>query len=482
MQDINLKTAVEPQDLSIATNVFLAYLKEQNLSVPAKQMAVFKTFLERGNNQKDLESLLQKCDSLMAKWKVEERIAAIQQQPVRVLNATVGKPYETRFVFEEFGWTDIKQFQWKGLEEAGLHYDQKTAQLTGVPAQSGDIKLLFCFKIEGQPTEAPFNEKKITLIINPDPKSLWKNIPSDRNDPYWKEDDVTLFAPINDRHILVSSKRGRSHANVGSFREDDFAFKDLAEGWSIVVVSDGAGSARLSRQGSVIACNGIVDYFMQPSVVENMKEFDALLEQHLESKTDESQQKIAHFIYNNLGKAAFGVHKKLEAFAAQESVGLKDLSSTLIFTLFKKYEAGYALLSFGVGDCPMALLNKDVSEVTLLNWIDVGEFGGGTRFITMPEIFSNEKFATRFGFKLAHDFSYLMLMSDGIYDPKFVVEAALPDIKNWRLFLEDLEGKNEDGAKVELSVSNNEITEQFSKWMDFWSPGNHDDRTLAIVF
>ena len=60
-----------------------------------------------------------------------------------------------------------------------------------------------------------------------------------------------------------------------------------------------------------------------------------------------------------------------------------------------------------------------------MNWIDVGEFGGGTRFITMPEIFKSEKFATRFGFKLVDDFSYLMLMSDGIYDPKFVVENAL---------------------------------------------------------
>lgn len=187
-------------------------------------------------------------------------------------------------------------------------------------------------------------------------------------------------------------------------------------------------------------------------------------------------------MYNNLGKAAFRVHKQLEEFAAKEGFSLKDLSTTLVFTLFKKYDTGYALLSFGVGDCPMGVLNKDVSEVIQLNWIDVGEFGGGTRFITMPEIFKNDKFATRFGFKLVHDFSYLVLMSDGIYDPKFVVESSLPNIKKWQEFLEDLNGKNEDGIKVELRTENNEITNQLSKWMDFWSPGNHDDRTLAIVF
>ena len=79
-------------------------------------------------------------------------------------------------------------------------------------------------------------------------------------------------------------------------------------------------------------------------------------------------------------------------------------------------------------------------------------------------------------------FSYLFLMSDGIYDPKFVVEANLPNIKKWQEFLSDLAGKNEDGCKVELSAGNKDITKQFSGWMDFWSTGNHDDRTLAIVF
>jgi hypothetical protein len=153
-----------------------------------------------------------------------------------------------------------------------------------------------------------------------------------------------------------------------------------------------------------------------------------------------------------------------------------------VFTIFKKYDIGYAFLSFGVGDCPMGLLNKDISEVTLLNWIDVGEFGGGTRFITMPEIFQNQNFATRFGFKLIDDFSYLIMMSDGIYDPKFVVEANLPDVKKWKEFLADLNGKNEDKVRIELNPGNKEITDQFLAWMDFWSQGNHDDRTLAIVF
>jgi len=456
--------------------------KSNNINVPANRMNSFDKFLQEERNITTINVIIENQNQLMAKWKLEDRIADIIQKPIRILNATVGKSYETKFDFDKFNWKDITAYEFSGLKEAGLLYDEKTRQITGVPTQSGDVKLIFRFKVDGQPEDSPFNEKIITLIINPDPKSLWKNVESNKDDPHWKEDNLTVFAPLGDRHILVSSKRGRSHANVGSFREDDFAFKDLDNGWSIVVVADGAGSAKLSRKGSVIASNGVIDYFMEKASIENMVEFDELLQQYKNNSGEDIQKKLNHFVYNNLGKAALQVHKKLEAFAAQESIPLKDLNSTLIFTLFKKYDSGYAMLSFGVGDCPIAVLDKKISEVTLMNWLDVGEFGGGTRFITMPEIFQNEKFATRFGFKLVDDFSYLFMMTDGIYDPKFIVEANLPNIKKWQEFLADLDGKNEDGVKVELRADNKDIEQQFSKWMDFWSAGNHDDRTLAIVF
>jgi serine/threonine protein phosphatase PrpC len=460
----------------------LDIFKNHQVSVSPKRMDLLDRFLQDEQNQSIIDLIIQSQEQLMGKWKREEQIAQIIQQPVRILNATVGKSYETKFDFGVFGWKDISDYSFEGLEQVGLQFDAQTQQITGVPTQSGDIKFFFRFKLNGQAEEAPYNEKVIPLIINPDPKSLWKNLESDQADPFWKEDNVTQFAPLGDRHILVSSKRGRSHANVGSFREDDFAFAELEAGWSLVVVADGAGSAKLSRKGSALACQTVVDSFKEESAIQQLALFDDLLDQYQNDSGEETQKQLNRFVYNSLGKAAFQVHKQLERFAAEQSVTLKDLSSTLIFALFKRYERGYAILSFGVGDCPIGVLNKDVSEITMLNWLDVGEFGGGTRFITMPEIFKNEKFATRFGFKFIEDFSYLILMSDGIYDPKFAVEANLTDIKKWQEFLADLNGKNEDGVKVEFQADNEKITEQFSNWMDFWSPGNHDDRTLAIVF
>lgn len=459
-----------------------ALLKTKNVSVPPEHKTYFEAFIQAEENSGLVTEIVQKVNKLMAKWRIEESIRTVMEHSLRIPNATVGKSYEAAFDTQTAGLTDVTVFRWHGLEDVGLQYDQKQKKIKGTPTQSGDFELIFEYKVQGQTEDEHFTEKPVVLTINPDPKSLWKNIPSNEDDPYWKQDNVSVFSPLGNKHIVVSSKRGRSHANVGSFREDDFTFKDLENGWSLVAVADGAGSARLSRKGSALACQEVVHFFTKQETVEMMLRFDELLPGNTSPPGPDVQKKLNRFIYDLLGKAVFTTHKRLETFAAVEAVPIKELSTTLIFTLFKKYDQGYALLSFGVGDCPIALLNKDGSEVTLMNWLDVGEYGGGTRFVTMPEIFKNEKFATRFTFKLVEDFSYLILMSDGIYDPKFVVEAALANPAKWQEFLLDLQGNNPEGIKVELRADNPHIADQLSRWMDFWSPGNHDDRTLAIVF
>lgn len=112
--------------------------------------------------------------------------------------------------------------------------------------------------------------------------------------------------------------------------------------------------------------------------------------------------------------------------------------------------------------------------------MDVGEFSGGTRFITMKEIF-NDQMDSRFRITCVDDFSYLVLMTDGIYDPKFITENKLEDTENWKLFFEDLAGNNDDRTKVDF-INDEKIHEELLIWSDFWSRGNHDDRTLAIIY
>lgn len=466
------------------------------ISITPSNQKIFDEYVLNEQVVLSVKLISEHQQQIMENWQLKDKINTILNQHLQIPNGTVGKPYHYQFDFKNLKWDDIVYVKFIGIDDTGLTFDSDTKTITGKPIISGDFKLKLCFRINKEDASSALNEKVINLIINADPKSLWKDIPSDKTDRFWKVDQLSVHDKLGEKHIVVSSKRGRSHANVGSFRDDDFAFKYFEQtGWSVVAVSDGAGGYKNTRKGSEIACQEVISFFETNLSKEASAYFDELVTKHhtasqkstqIDEPKDETQELtqvlISKFIYDYLGRCAKQVYHKLDDFALNHEFELKELHSTLIFALFKKYSFGYVVLTFGVGDCPIALVNKQLTEFKLMNWLDVGEFGGGTRFISMPEIFTSDKFATRFGFKVMEDFSYLFLMTDGVYDAKFEVEANLEKLEKWKEFIADLNGKNEDNAKVVFEALNPDIVNQLSTWMDFWSPGNHDDRTLAIVF
>ncbi len=417
--------------------------------------------------------------TLMNKWSLHSRLIALKEQPFTIPNAKVGTPYSTFLDFEALGWQDVKEISFPDLERTGLQYDSSTHTINGTPKESGDFKICLAFKLGADET---LHEKTIPFIVNPDPKTLWKDLESNREELFWKEDTAQLTAPLGEKHLVAVSKRGRAHANVGSFRDDDFACCSVENDWSVIAVADGAGSARLAREGSRLACQTVIEYFSTVRAAENFALFDTLITTYNSQPDEQSKTALQQALYQNIGGAALTVHKKLEEAAVLHGADIRDFHTTLIFTLLKKYPFGYALLSFGVGDCPIVVLSKDLTQVNLMNKLDVGEYGGGTRFITMPDIFQSPLFSARFGFQVMSDFGYLVMMTDGIYDPKFGVEAYLEMPEQWQSFFADLSGHNEDEVKVTLTADNPDVATQLAQWMDFWSPGNHDDRTLVIVY
>lgn len=74
------------------------------------------------------------------------------------------------------------------------------------------------------------------------------------------------------------------------------------------------------------------------------------------------------------------------------------------------------------------------------------------------------------------DFTALMLMSDGISDPFFETDANLAKKEKWDELWQNLSNE------VDFSDDNENSKDQLLKWLDFWSPGNHDDRTIAILY
>jgi len=472
-------------------------LKGKNIEVNTNRNLLFDEFVNNPINAEFVKSIFENQEKIMINWNLKNRIADIQTQHIVIPNAKELIPYSAKMDFIALKLDDLIVSQFEGLDELGLNFNSVTDMIEGIPIKSGDVKLKFLFKVNGEEENSPLNEKLISLVINPDPKSLWKIIPSNQEAIFAKPDDLAVFETLGEKNIVVSSKRGRSHGKEGTSRDDDFAFKYFEKTqWSIVVVSDGAGTAFLARKGSQLACDAVVEYFQLNNDSEQELKLEILIDEYNQNKTVEKLEEIKKLSKFNLWQASIFVHNKLKEFAEQTFLtnpelfnnpkaksNLEYLHSTLIFTLFKKYEFGYVIQSFGVGDCPIAVMNSDKTETTMLNWLDVGEYGGGTRFITQPDIFQKQEImSSRFNFKIFEDFSYLFLMTDGIYDAKFEVEANLEKHEKWKEFLEDLDGKNDDSNKVEFNKDNSEIANQLSKWMDFWSAGNHDDRTLAIVF
>ncbi len=300
-------------------------------------MPLFEEFCNNDLYRDAATEILNKQQLLMDAWRLKSRIADIIQQQVIIPNGTVGKTYEAQLDFSKLGWEDLALFEMEGLEDIGLAYDPDTKQIKGTPVLNGDFKIKIKFKQQEEPEADALNEKLLSLIINPDPKSLWKHIASDKAAPFWKEDDIAVTGALGDKHIVVASKRGRSHANVGSFRDDDFAYEYFeASGWSVVAVSDGAGSAKFSRQGSRLACNTVLNYFGNKFAAGDFNPLDDLILEHAANSGTETSKKISLFIYQNPGGAAKQVHNDIDALAKEQGAEPKDFHATLIFILFKK--------------------------------------------------------------------------------------------------------------------------------------------------
>lgn len=457
-----------------------ALLQQQGISSHERFRELFLEFVNREENINYVKSIKLLQEKMTKNWQVIARREDIRTLQVAFPNGNQGKAYKAVFNFEAFGLADITRYELTGFEGSDLAYDPETKIIEGVPENSGDIILNLSYNFEGESDDAERNHKKITIIINPDPKSLWKDIPSDPNGQFAVPDKISETISFLGKTLVVASGRGRSHAIKGSYRDDSYAYAELSSGWGVVTISDGAGSAKFSRKGAEIACKAVIEYLQVNFKGENTRLLDEAISVYSGDTSVKSRLQDIAFPY--LSAAAKNVYNTIEAFANENDASIGDFHATLSFILVKKYEVGYAFLSFGVGDCPIVLAAKDFSEVNLLNVLDSGDFGGGTRFITMPEIFKKEDYDSRFSFEFVSSFPYVILMTDGIYDPKFEVEANLAKPEKWEHFFKNLQGNNDEDVTISFDARTSSIDASLLKWMEFWSPGNHDDRTLAILF
>lgn len=328
---------------------------------------------------------------------------------LRVLpNARVGKPYQ-----EPLGavtWAELPASLGLLLTDDGV--------LSGVPQCAGEFRFA---------AEDADGRMLLEVFVAPDPKSLWKNLPSQRCGLGWKPDLFADQLSLESHDLIVASRRGRSHAHKGGFRDDEGRVFSAGD-WLGMVVADGAGSAECSRLGSSIA------------VATACESLGASLAQGAQAEAA-------------LIAAAEACVQALTATAECHGLALKSLYTTLL-VVFAHGEQAYTL---HIGDGLIAASDAG-GGWQVLSRGDEGEFSNQTQFVDAVTVAAASSRIQRH--QLAPG-ATLWAMTDGVSD------AFFADAEHPQAFLQQF------GAV--------HSAEQLLAALDFWQPGCHDDATLALV-
>lgn len=352
----------------------------------------------------------------------------------------------------------------------GLLLDNEAGTLSGRLGASGDFIVRVEGFLSGRRCDVVAN-----LAVFPDPKSLWISKPHDPTAPFAKEDEDSSVNR-GDLLCVAASKRGRSHAQEGLFRDDDFAlWTGGVGGWNIAVVADGAGSAKYSRRGSQIAVQTIVQD-LPPLLEEHLTgKIDGLVAEHRKG-VEGADDRIKYRLYISLAKAALNAAVAISEEASKVEDRTSAFSTTLVISVARRVSYGWFVAGFSIGDGGAAVFDLRSRTVIPLTLADSGEFAGQTRFLHRGEFNNYDELTKRIFFDVRDSFTAVVAMTDGITDPKFPTESAFVSSDVWCRFWEtDL------SQSVVLDRDNPVIERELLAWLDFWSPGNHDDRTIAIM-
>jgi serine/threonine protein phosphatase PrpC len=203
-------------------------------------------------------------------------------------------------------------------------------------------------------------------------------------------------------------------------------------------------------------------------------ELESAHEQYLSDGSEENYRLLQGVFQHTIVKSVFDAVRAIqEEVKNNEGDTFKDYSTTLLLAAHKQLDDGCLILSFWIGDGAAVVYDKGCS-VKLLGEPDSGEYAGQTRFLDAA-VFDDGSVYSRVKIQKVDSMTALILATDGITDAKFDTEKQLSSIECWDALWSELEPfvSHENLKKGETGLT---------EWMEFWSPGNHDDRSIAICY
>jgi hypothetical protein len=275
-------------------------------------------------------------------------------------------------------------------------------------------------------------------------RGMWQEVePADRQDPVahrlraWMEmDGVAVFG---------ASRRGRSHAHTGAYREDAFALNQSGR-WTVVVVCDGAGSQPLARVGAGIAAESCAQSLAADlRGLDPMRDDDAV---HAELRTAGAEAVAA-----SLGA--------LVVASSSRRRPLNDFSTTLVACAYATHGEGSWLLCIQIGDG--GILYRDAAGLSGLTNADRGAFAGETRFLTSPAAVARVADAI-IVYRTTRPMTALAVGSDGVMDDFMTNDR--------RAYLMDA---------IVQAASSPRPAVQLEEFLGYELRGSFDDRTLVAL-
>lgn len=314
--------------------------------------------------------------------------------------------------------------------------------------------------------ELPDKICKFFCYVNADPRTLWKNIPSDQKVKTDKDYKAILSPQVD---MVGASYRGRSHANKGTYRDDDFYIHSV-DSIYFSVVADGAGSAELSSTGSKVFCQSTGQEFVRLSTERKKRIVDMLQEAQFNLTACRQHQGLIKCLYEILPAAAYYGRQQLEKLAADSQMPLKKYNTTALLTFsMQASEMWWFCASFQVGDGITVAIAND--NLYTLGSPDGGAFPGETVFVTSDSVFGNvAELVNRIKINLCPVKPIIISMTDGITDSYFK-DKSLADFQVWRQLISEI--CNENGDLMPAA--------EICDWLDYYTVQEHDDKTITII-
>ena len=387
----------------------------------------------------------------------------------QVDNARVGQAYQSKITV--ISPHDTSEISYKAdsfkFPNTQFYFDEDTKSIHGQPVEANLIEFSFQFIAEGETRSA-----QCRLNVIADPRSLWKVIEPEAGQEFVKTHLDQAMIDTPNYKIVAASRRGRSHEHVGSFRDDDFAIHLIEDSpWSVITVADGAGSAKYSREGSRIAVEIVQSEFQRYLNPYTIDDLNNDLAKWQVGSQDQVTVGIAtklnqqfHHVYYEIYKS---ILNQIELQATNLGANTKDFSTTLLVAVVCKLADKTFVSTFSVGDGAIALYSE--SNLRLMNDPDGGEYAGQTRFLDRSIA---QDFTNRLKIGCFTDVDAILLMTDGISDPIFETDSGLLNLAKWQKLYAELD------PIMQIESADTALLE----WMHFFTPGHHDDRTMAVLW